>query len=198
MINRKTTWKHLVLALVLLFDLWSRTLKSFKTVFSIVILITALSANAAGEVKVGFVNIASVMEQAPQAEAARKALEKEFSAQDAKLKAERDGILQLENKLKTDGDIMSESKRAKLERDILKRKREFKRANEELQEDFNIRRNEELGSLQKDIYDVIVKLAKSEKYDLMVTERVLYASDRIDVTDKILALLKKTFKKRGR
>ena len=198
MTNRKTSWNFSNLALVLLFDLWSRTLKSFKTVFSIVILITALSANAAGEVKVGFVNIASVMEQAPQAEAARKALEKEFSAQDAKLKAERDGILQLENKLKTDGDIMSESKRAKLERDILKRKREFKRANEELQEDFNIRRNEELGSLQKDIYDVIVKLAKSEKYDLMVTERVLYASDRIDVTDKILALLKKTFKKRGR
>ena len=84
------------------------------------------------------------------------------------------------------------------ERDILKRKREFKRANEELQEDFNIRRNEELGSLQRDIYDVIVEIAKSEKYDLMVTERVLYASDRIDVTDKILARLKKTYKKRGR
>lgn len=198
MTNRKTSWNFSNLALVLLFDLWSRTLKSLKIVFSTIILITAFSANAAGEVKVGFVNIASVMEQAPQAEAARKALEKEFSAQDAKLKAERDGILELENKLKTDGDIMSESKRAKLERNILKRKREFKRANEELQEDFNIRRNEELGSLQKDIYDVIVELAKSEKYDLMVTERVLYASDRIDVTDKILALLKKTYKKRGR
>ena len=173
-------------------------MKSFKIVFSIVILTASVCAHAATNVKVGFVNIASLLEQAPQAEAARKALEKEFSSRDSKLKAERDGIIDLENKLKTDGDIMSESKRAKLERDILKRKREFKRANEELQEDFNIRRNEELGSLQRDIYDVIVKIAKSEKYDLMVTERVLYASDRIDVTDKILTRLKKTFKnKRG-
>lgn len=173
-------------------------MKSFKTVFSFVILTASVYAHAATNVKVGFVNIASLMEQAPQAEAARKALEKEFSSRDSKLKAERDGIIDLENKLKTDGDIMSESKRAKLERDILKRKREFKRANEELQEDFNIRRNEELGSLQRDIYDVIVELAKSEKYDLMVTERVLYASERIDVTDKILARLKKTFKSKRR
>ncbi len=198
MTNRRTSWSLFNLALVLLFDLWSRKLKSFKFVLSIVILTASLSAYADTNVKVGFVNIASLMEKAPQADAARKALEKEFSARDSKLKAERDGIIDLENKLKTDGDIMSESKRAKLERDILKRKREFKRANEELQEDFNIRRNEELGSLQRDIYDVIVEIAKSEKYDLMVTERVLYASDRIDVTDKILARLKKTYKKRGR
>lgn len=198
MTNRRISWSLFNLALVLLFDLWSRKLKSFKFVLSIVILTASLSAYADTNVKVGFVNIASLMEKAPQADAARKALEKEFSARDSKLKAERDGIIDLENKLKTDGDIMSESKRAKLERDILKRKREFKRANEELQEDFNIRRNEELGSLQRDIYDVIVEIAKSEKYDLMVTERVLYASDRIDVTDKILARLKKTYKKRGR
>ncbi len=198
MTNRKTSWSRFNLASGLLFDLWSRTLKSFKTVFSFVILTASVYAHAATNVKVGFVNIASLMEQAPQAEAARKALEKEFSSRDSKLKAERDGIIDLENKLKTDGDIMSESKRAKLERDILKRKREFKRANEELQEDFNIRRNEELGSLQRDIYDVIVELAKSEKYDLMVTERVLYASERIDVTDKILARLKKTFKSKRR
>ena len=129
MTNRRTSWSLFNLALVLLFDLWSRKLKSFKFVLSIVILTASLSAYADTNVKVGFVNIASLMEKAPQADAARKALEKEFSARDSKLKAERDGIIDLENKLKTDGDIMSESKRAKLERDILKRKREFKRAN---------------------------------------------------------------------
>ena len=160
----------------------------------IFVLITPVAALA--EVKVGFVNIASIMEKAPQAEAAAKALEREFSARDSALTADRDAIIELENKLKRDGEVMSESRRADLERKILRRKREFNRAKDELKEDFNIRRNEELGQLQRQVYDVIVDLAKKEKFDLMVTERVLYASDRIDITDKILKRLKATFKKK--
>ncbi len=151
--------------------------------------------SALAEVKIGFVNIASIMEKAPQAEAARKALKREFSSRDAALVADRDAVVSLENKLKRDEAVMSESKRLELERKILKRKREFNRAKEEMEEDFNIRRNEELNKLQRDVYDVIIKLAKSEKYDLMVTERVLYASDRIDITDKVLSWLNKSYKR---
>ena len=138
----------------------------------------------------GFVNIAKVMDQSPQAEAAKKALEREFAARDAKLATERDAILEMESKLETDGEVMSPSKRQELERDILKRKREFNRASGELKEDFNIRRNEELSKLQRSVYDVIVDIAKSRNYDLVVTERVLYASDRIDFTDLVITRLK--------
>jgi outer membrane protein len=141
---------------------------------------------AMAEVKIGFVNIIQVMEQAPQAEAARKALEQEFSGRDAKLTTERDAIVEMERKLQTDGEIMSAAQREELESDIARRKLEFNRDREELKEDFDIRRNEELSKLQRVVYDVIVQVAKSENYDLMVTERVLYASERIDVTDKIL------------
>ena len=167
-------------------------LKPTVTLILMMILAGMMFTAAAADVKIGFVNIASIMEKAPQAEAAREALEREFSTRDATLSADRDAIIELENQLRTDGEVMSESKRATLERRVLKRKREFNRAKDELKEDFNIRRNEELGKLQRKVYEVIVELAKSEKYDLMVTERVLYASERIDVTDKVLALLKKS------
>ncbi len=152
----------------------------------------ALSPCAMAEVKIGFVNIIKVMEQAPQADAARKALEQEFSGRDAKLTTERDAIIEMERKLQTDGAIMSAAQREGLESDIARRKLEFNREREELKEDFNIRRNEELSKLQRVVYDVIVEVAKSENYDLMVTERVLYASERIDVTDKILERLRQS------
>ncbi len=151
---------------------------------------SAWTPAAFAEVKIGFVNILQVMEQAPQAETAREALEQEFSGRDAKLTAERDAIVELEQKLQTDGDIMSPEQREQLESAIARRKLDFNRDREELEEDFNIRRNEELSNLQRTVYDVIVQVAKSENYDLMVTERVLYASDRIDVTDEILARLR--------
>jgi outer membrane protein len=146
----------------------------------------AWSPAATAEVKIGFVNIIQVMEQAPQAESARKALEQEFSGRDAKLTSERDAIVELEKKLQTDAAVMSAEQRDELQSTIARRKLDFNRDREELQEDFNIRRNEELSKLQRVVYDVILQLAKSENYDLMVTERVLYASQRVDVTEEVL------------
>ncbi|MGI9303764.1 MAG: OmpH family outer membrane protein [Gammaproteobacteria bacterium] len=148
------------------------------------------SVALAADLKIGFVNIAKIMQEAPQAKSARELLEQEFSPRDAKLKAERDSILKLEEQKKKDGEIMSVAKRDELEKKILRRKREFNRAQDELQEDFNIRRNEELGRLQKRVHDVIVDVAKKDKFDLIVTERVLYASERIDITEQVLGQLK--------
>ncbi len=166
-----------------------------KTVLlSLLLLVFAITSVNAAEIKVGFVNISNLMEKAPQAESARTALEREFDGRDNKLTTTRDAILRLEDQLQKDGEIMSESKRADLERDILRRKRDFNREKDELKEDFNIRRNEELGKLQREVYSVIVDVAKKENYDLMVTESVLYASDKIDVTEKILEQLKKSGK----
>ncbi|MFK7814814.1 MAG: OmpH family outer membrane protein, partial [Gammaproteobacteria bacterium] len=72
------------------------------------------------------------------------------------------------------------------EKKILNRKREYNRQQDELREDFNIRRNEELGKLQKKVHEVIVIVSKSESYDLVVTQPVLYASEKIDLTARVL------------
>ena len=55
-----------------------------------------------------------------------------------------------------------------------------------LREDFNIRRNEELGKLQKKVHEIIIIVAKAEKYDLVVTQPVLFASERINLTARVL------------
>lgn len=55
-----------------------------------------------------------------------------------------------------------------------------------MREDFNIRRNEELGKLQKKVHEVIVIVSKAESYDLVVTQPVLYASEKIDLTARVL------------
>lgn len=140
--------------------------------------------------KIGFVDLPKLMEKAPQVEQANKALKKEFSSRDTKLASERDAIVRLEKKLQKDGAVMSESKRTSMERDIVRRKRDFNRSKEELAEDINLRRSEELSKLQKNIYEVIVALAKKESYDLIVTQGAVYASPKVDITNKVLSRLK--------
>ena len=65
------------------------------------------------------------------------------------------------------------------------------RKERELREDINIRRNEELGGLQEQINKAVTSVAKAEAYDLVVYNGVAYASEKIDITDKILKSLGK-------
>ncbi|MCK4840446.1 MAG: OmpH family outer membrane protein, partial [Methylococcales bacterium] len=94
-------------------------------------------------------------------------------------------IKKLEEKLSRDASVMGESERRKLERDILAKKRESKRSQQEFREDFNMRRNEELGKLQRRILEAIRALAKDENFDLLLTEGVIHASKQIDVTERV-------------
>jgi outer membrane protein len=84
--------------------------------------------------------------------------------------------------------------RDELERDLMNQNRELKRDQEVFREDYNIRRNEEFRKLQEQIAEAIVSLAEKQKYDLVVYEGVIYASDKVDITDEVLKLLKSQYK----
>lgn len=145
----------------------------------------------AAELKIGYVNAAKVIDQAPQGEVALKKLEAEFGARDKELVATQNKIKQIEGDLEKNALMMKEPDRRTKERDLLLLKRDLKRATQEFREDYNQRRNEELAVLQKIVYKAIVEIAKQEKYDLIMHEGAVYASDKIDITDKVLKTLGK-------
>jgi len=152
----------------------------------------AFAGSAIAETKIGFVNPIKVLEQAPQAATARQKLEKDFQPRKGEIITAQKKVQKLEQNLVRDADTMSESARRLLERDIISRKRDLRRVQEEYREDLNLRRNEELGQLQREISNVIKQIAEEGKYDLIVGEAVIYASDAIDITNKVLERLKQT------
>lgn len=155
-------------------------------------LLLQIAVAQAAELKIGFVNAAQILDKAPQAELARSRLEKEFAPRDKSLVDAQKSLRSLEEKLARDSAVMGDSERRNLERDILAQQRELKRAQDEFREDFTIRRNEELGSLQRQVYEAIVSLAKEEQFDLIVNDgAVIYASEQVDITDQVLRRLTK-------
>ena len=149
-----------------------------------------LSMAQAADVKIGFVSIGKILSSAPQAEAASKRLEKEFAPRQKALVEAQKSLRKLEEKLNKDGAAMSESQRRNLEGDIRNQMRELNRTNGELREDFNMRRNEELGKFQKQVLEIINSVAKEEGFDLVVNDgATLYVSPQVDVTDKVLSRL---------
>ena len=137
------------------------------------------------DLKIGFVNIPAVLEKAPQAEKAKKRLEQKFSPRDKQLVAQGKEIQSLEEKMTKEASVMSDSEKAKLENDIQNKKRDAKRSQQEFSEDFNASRNEELGKLQRRIVEAVRAIASNEKYDLLLTDGVIYAKPEFDITAQV-------------
>ena len=172
-------------------------MKISNTIFcalSALVLTVASIPAIAEDYRIGVVNVLRVLEAAPQAERARKLLEREFATRDRELVAAQKIIKNLEDRLAKDGAIMSESERSRTERDIVTRKREQKRDQEEFREDVNFRRNEEFGKIQREIVVAIQKVAKEDAYDLIVGEGVIFASDRVDLTPRVIERLTNDYK----
>jgi outer membrane protein len=151
----------------------------------------ASSNLAAADYKIGVVQAVRVLEAAPQAEAAKKKLEAEFAGKDKSLVAKQKELKALEDRSAKDGAIMSESERARLERDLANMRRELKRDSDEFRDDVNFRRNEEFAKIQKQIVEAIQVIAAEQKYDLVMGEGVIFASKAVDITDLVIDRLKK-------
>ena len=144
----------------------------------------------AADYLIGFVNLPKVLEAAPQAQAAQTKLQKEFATRDRDLVAAQNKLKDLEDRLTKDGAIMSEDERQRLERDIINGRRDLKRDTQEFQEDVNFRRNEEMNEIQKIIAEAIIDFGKEESYDLIITNGVVFSSDKTDVTEQVSERLK--------
>ena len=162
----------------------------FKLFLCFAVVIFHNTIAIAQDLKIGFVDTARVLKEAPQADLARKKLESEFAPRDEKIVSMQKELKSLDEKQTKDLAIMSDSSRKKLEREIIALRRDIKRAKEEFTDDFNLRRNEELTKLQKLIYQTTVNVAKEDGYDVILSDSVLYSSKRVDITNKILERLR--------
>ena len=143
---------------------------------------------ASADLKIGFVNTERVFREAAPAKRAQQALEKEFASRNAELaKMEKQGR-DMQSELERDNVTMTEAVRRDKERQLADVSRNFQRTQREIREDLNLRRNEQLASVQERATRVINQIAEQEKFDLILQEAV-FASGKIDITDKVIKAL---------
>ncbi len=142
----------------------------------------------AAELKIGFVNTERVFREAAPAMKAQKKLEKEFAARDQDLQKLAKQAKDIQTYLEKEGVTISDAERRNKERDLANLNRDIQRSQREFREDLNLRRNEELASVQENANRAIRAIADSEKFDLILQEAV-YASPKIDMTERVLKAL---------
>jgi len=144
------------------------------------------------EMRIGVVNVARLLEQAPQAQAAMNALQQEFAPRQRDIVTIQRALQEKQQTYDRDGQVMGEVERLSLEREIRDQQRDLEREQNDYLEDLNIRRNEELGKLQRSLLQQVQTHARNAGYDLVVAD-VLYYSSAIDITDEVLRGLETSF-----
>lgn len=132
----------------------------------IIALLSAFTVPAiAQEMKIGVVNVPVLMDRAPQAKVAMDALQEEFAPRQREILAKQKEYEELGEKVQRDVAVMGETERRNAENDLRNLQREVTRLQNEFREDLNLRRNEELGSLQRALLEEVQAYAKSAGFD---------------------------------
>ncbi len=144
---------------------------------------------AQAQTKIAVVNIPRLLEEAPQAKQAMQALQDEFAPKQRELVEQQKALKAKEEKLQRDGAVMAENERRNAEKDLRDGQRELARKQNEYVEDLNLRRNEELGKLQRSLLQEVQTFARASNYDLVVGDGVLYVNESLDITPQVLSAL---------
>jgi outer membrane protein len=118
------------------------------------------------------------------------ALQEEFAPRQREIVAMQKEFQDKQAQIERDLEVMGPDERRAAERDLRKEERELARSVEELNEDANLRRNEELATLQRALLQEVAAYARDAGFDLVVGEGVFYASPAVDITDRIIERLK--------
>jgi outer membrane protein len=152
---------------------------------------------AQAQAKIAVVNVPRLLEEAPQAKSAMQALQDEFAPRQKEIVQQQKDLKAKEEKLQRDGAVMAENERRNAEKDLRDGQRDLQRKQNEYVEDLNLRRNEEIGKLQRSLLQEVQAFARTASYDLIVGEGVLYVNESMDITAQVLSALQARYKATG-
>ena len=146
-----------------------------------------LASAEAQQLRIGYVDMKQVLDNAPQVLAGRARLDQEFRARNDAIEMDEMRVAALEARIQQ-GDLSSDS-RLQTERELRDLRRNITRRKEDLRDELSFRRTEEVQSLEEQINVAVQEIAERNGYDLIISSPVLYASPALDITDLILEQL---------
>lgn len=147
----------------------------------------AASFQVAAESKIGLVDMRAALFSSNAAQAFTEKMVSQYKQQDLEVRAVGEEGQKMEQRLKNDAAIMSDSERAKLASDLEEKIQEYKYLKTKLDKALNEKRQEFLAESRPKLDQVINELVAEENIDVLLPrEAALYASESLDYTAKVI------------
>jgi len=137
--------------------------------------------------RIGYVDMKEVLDNAPQVLAGRAKLDQEFRARNDAIELDEMRADALELRLQQAD--MNPDNRTQIERDLRELRRNVTRRKEDLRDELSFRRTEEVQQLEDQINIAVQEIAHRNGFDLIISSPVIYANPDLDITSLILEQL---------
>jgi outer membrane protein len=142
----------------------------------------------AQQLRVGYVDMKQVLDNAPQVLAGREKLDLEFRPRNETIEFQERQVQTMDDRLQM-GDL-AEDARTRLDRELREMRRNVNRQREDLRDELSFRRTEEVQKLEEQINLAVQEIARDNGYDLILSSPVIYADPSLDITQLILDQLR--------
>jgi outer membrane protein len=155
----------------------------------LLMLLMVVAAPATAQLRVGYVDMKQVLDNAPQVLAGREKLDLEFRPRNETIEFQDRQAQAMDDRLQR-GDL-TEDARSRLDRELREMRRNVNRQKEDLRDELSFRRTEEVQKLEDQINQAVQEIARDNGYDLILSSPVLYADSSLDITQLILDQLRR-------
>ena len=162
-------------------------MKRFIPILLMLFTLFALPATAQ-QLRIGYVDMKQVLDNAPQVLAGREKLDLEFRPRNETIEFQDRQVQSMEDRLQV-GDL-TEDARIRLDRELREMRRNVNRQKEDLRDELSFRRTEEVQKLEDQINQAVQEIARDNGYDLILSSPVVYADPSLDITQLILDQLR--------
>lgn len=146
----------------------------------------SLSTTAWAEVKIAVVDVQKAILSSEQARGYMEQIQKEFKDDEDEIRnLQRDAAALLE-RLQKDGEVMSDTEKRKLQRQIEDKNDYFVFLRKKLQKQIDDRQQELFAGIDQKVQKAIEELVLSDDFDIIIPRHAaLYVADLYDITRKV-------------
>lgn len=145
-----------------------------------------LSTTAWAEVKIAIVDVQKAILSSEQARGYMEQIQKEFKDDEDEIRNLQTDAAALLERLQKDGEVMSDTEKRKLQRQIEDKNDYFVFLRKKLQKQIDDRQQELFAGIDQKVQKAIEELVLSDDFDIIIPRHAaLYVADLYDITRKV-------------
>lgn len=146
----------------------------------------SLSTTAWAEVKIAIVDVQKAILSSEQARGYMEQIQKEFRDDEDEIRNLQTDAAALLERLQKDGEVMSDTEKRKLQRQIEDKNDYFVFLRKKLQKQIDDRQQELFAGIDQKVQKAIEELVLSDDFDIIIPRHAaLYVADLYDITRKV-------------
>jgi outer membrane protein len=158
-------------------------------------LVAVPAAMAADAMKVAYVDLQKALNMSASGKAAKEKMKVKFKDYDADVQKKQEELKKLKEDLEKQAMLLSSDARAAKERDYQQKVKDYQRLTKDIQEELQRTDADYTRKILEEIFKVVQQIGKQEGYTLILEKTessILYASDGIDITDRVIQAFDKS------